>query len=307
MNKELNLDSSEVIKAGFVGIIGRTNAGKSTLLNTLVGENLALISHKQNATRTKMNFIVPYTNKQNEKSQIIFVDTPGLHKKEKFLNKFMIEVALKVMNDCDLCVFVAAFGDDLKQYREFLDIYKKKHILLINKIDKASKEAQLKEIQKYAEFSENFYVLIPISAKSGLNLDSMLEEISKLLPKSPALFDEELLTNNTMREIVKELIRESIFMNLSDELPYESDVLVTSYKTDKNLTKIQANIYVKKNSQKIIFIGKNGETIKRIGIVARKKIENLIESKVFLKLNIIVDKDFGKDLKNLKKFGYNDN
>ena len=327
-------------RAGFVGILGRPNAGKSSLLNHLAGQNLALISHKANATRNKMHFIIPHTTREGIDTQIIFVDTPGIHQREKLLNQFMLEVALKVMKDCDLCVFMASVHDDLSHYEKFLSLYQnalesttpRKHILVLSKIDTATHEELLSAIEKYNKFSEHFYALIPISTKKPRNVNELLEQIAKRLPESSALFDEDDITTHTMREIAKEMIRQSIFSNLSDEIPYESDVILTSFAyktkrapltsktftsktfapksarqrfTTKQIAHISANIYVLKNSQKKIIIGSEGATLKRIGMQARASIEEILGTQVFLRLSVIVDSKWAKNKKNLKNFGYN--
>lgn len=294
-----------ISKAGFVALIGRPNSGKSTLLNHLAGENLALVSHKANATRDKMYFIIPHTTKSNQKCQIVFIDTPGLHKREKALNQFMLEIALKVMSDCDLCVFMAVVGDDVRHYEEFLDLCKKPHILVLSKIDKISHNELFKEIKKYEIFTNKFISLIPISTKKSTNINTLLDSISENLPESSAFFNEDDLTTRTMREITKEMIRESVFENVSDELPYESDVLIECFKERQNgINEIRAKIYVRKQSQKIIMIGKSGATIKRISTQARIKIENLMQGKVFLRIDVVVNKDWAKDKKSLKNLGY---
>lgn len=308
-------EQNQVTKAGFVALIGRPNAGKSSLLNALSGEKLALVSHKSNATRSTMHFIIPHTTKQGQNCQIVFIDTPGIHKREKLLNQFMLKSALKAMEECDICAFMCAFGDDLKHYEEFLEIYPQKHIIIVSKIDYASNEKLAKYLARFSPFSDRFYALVPISVKKGINLDSLLESICTHLPHSPALYDEDMFTTHTSRQIAKEAIREAIFSLCSDEIPYESEVEILSFvesptnakNTQKAIpiTRINARILVSKQSQKLIVVGKNGNSIKRISTYARHKIEEILAQKIFLNLSVIVRKEWAKSKKDLQRLGYN--
>ncbi|MGP1449911.1 MAG: GTPase Era [Wolinella sp.] len=291
---------SEVKKAGFVAVLGRPNAGKSTLLNHLVGERLALVSHKANATRKRMNFIILHKD-----SQIIFVDTPGLHNQEKLLNQFMLQEALKALGDCDLILFLAPITDSLSHYEDFLRLSDgKKHILLLTKVDTVSNDKLLQTLAKYAKYDNKFEALIPVSVNKRIGDEAILDEVVKHLPYSPALFDTEMMTTENMRQLYKEIIRESIFENISDEIPYESDVVIDNFKEERNLEKIEATIIIEKDSQKGVLIGKGGATLQRIGKDARTVMERLGGKKVFLKLFVKVQKGWSKDKKRLAEFGY---
>ncbi len=293
--------TKETSKAGFVALIGRPNAGKSTLLNSMLGEKIAMVSHKANATRKRINAIVMHND-----SQIIFTDTPGIHQKEKTLNKFMLEEAIKAMGDADVIVFLSPVQDSLKYYEEFLELNKKNtpHIVALTKIDQASNEKILKKIAEFSKYSDKFEALIPVSSKKKLGYKDLLDEIEKLLPASPYLFDPDDLTNELLRNIYKEFIREAIFENISDEVPYESDVIIEKIYEERHIDKIYATIIVEKNSQKGIIIGKSGEAIKRIGRDARKKIEELNQKKVFLDLEVVVKKGWSKNKQYLEELGY---
>ena len=202
-------------KAGFIAVVGRPNVGKSSLLNHLVGEKIALVSHKANATRKRLNIIVMF-----EDAQMIFVDTPGIHHQEKLLNKFMLEEAIKAIGDSDLSIFLADATDQLKYYEEFLELNKNKpHILVLTKTDKLSKGELLKKIDAYSVYQDRYANLVPISIKKGEGEDELLKTIKELLPESPYFYDPEIMTTEQIKDIYKEMIRESIFENLSEEIP----------------------------------------------------------------------------------------
>lgn len=288
-------------KAGFISVVGRPNAGKSSLLNWLVEEKLTLVSHKANATRKRSNVIV-----MQEDAQLIFVDTPGIHEREKLLNQFMLEEVLKAIGDCDLIIFLAPITDKLNHYERFLELNKKaiKHIILLTKTDLLRNEEVLAKIDEYKKHQDKFLELIPISISKGTNRNKLLESIAKYVPDSPFLYDPEILTTEHIRDIYKEFIRESIFENMSDEIPYESDVLIEKIEELPNLDRVFASIVVEKTSQKMVVIGKNGEGIKRIGKYARKLIEEFSHKKVYLELFVKVKKGWSKDKKALSEFGY---
>ncbi len=288
-------------KAGFVSLIGRPNAGKSTLMNSLLGENIAMVSQKANATRRRSNAIVMYEN-----TQIIFVDTPGLHEREKVLNQFMLDEALKAMGDCDIIVYLAPVTDSLEHYQKFLQLNNKKvkHIIVLSKIDQVSQEKLFKKISSYNQYSNEFEALIPVAIPRKVGHKDLLSVISKNLPNSPYLYDPENLTSELVRDIYAGFIREAIFENVSDEVPYESDVIIDSIEEEKGIDKIYATIIIEKESQKGIIIGKAGESIKRIGKSARQKIERLSTKKAYLNLQVSVKKGWSKDKAFLKEIGY---
>jgi len=288
-------------KAGFVSLIGRPNAGKSTLMNSLLGEKIAMVSQKANATRRRSNAIVMHKD-----AQIIFVDTPGLHEREKILNQFMLDEALKAMGDCDLIVYLAPVTDSVEHYQKFLQLNKKntKHIIVISKIDQVKQEKLFKTIASYNQFAEHFEALIPMAIPKKVGHDDLLDVIAKNLPDSPYLFDPEDLTSELVRDIYAGFIREGIFENVSDEIPYESDVIIESIDEEKNVDIIHAMIIIEKESQKGIIIGKGGESIKRIGKYAREKIERLSTKKAYLNLQVVVKKGWTKDVNFLKEIGY---
>lgn len=298
MNKT---DTIKETRAGFVSLIGRPNAGKSTLMNSLLGENIAMVSQKANATRKRSNAIV-----MHEETQIIFVDTPGLHEREKVLNQFMLDEALKAMGDCDLIVYLAPVTDSVENYEKFLKLNnsKIKHIIVLSKIDQVSQEKLFKKIASYNQFSDSFEALIPMAVPKKVGHKDLLETISKLLPKSPFLYDPQDLTSELVRDIYAGFIREGIFENVSDEIPYESDVLIEKIYEETNIDKIIATIIIEKESQKGIIIGKNGESIKRIGKYSRDKIEALSGKKAYLDLQVVVKKGWTKDKSFLEKIGY---
>ena len=289
------------MRSGFVSIIGRTNAGKSSLLNTLLNEKIAIVSHKQNATRRKINGIV-----MNEGDQIIFVDTPGLHESEKILNKLMINEAVKSMGDCDAMIFIASVHDDTSDYEKFLNLNPKKpHILVLSKVDEVSNENLLKKMMQYQNFQSRFTALVPFSIKKQSYQKPLLDEICKLLPEHAYFYDPQFLTDTNEKEIFRDFILEAIYENLSDEIPYLSDVSVDKVVEKAGITEIFATIITEKDTHKSMIIGKNGETIKRIGIFARKLIKNLTNCKIYLKLDVIVKKGWSKDEKIIKKLiGY---
>ncbi len=260
-----------------------------------------MVSHKANATRKRMNIIAMF-----EDTQLIFIDTPGIHKQEKLLNQFMLKEVLRATSDCDFLIFLAPVTDSIVHYEEFLDsIGEKKHALMLSKVDTSSNEMLLKKIEEYSKYKHKFCELIPLSVKRGSSRDEILKVISKYMPSAPYLYDPEDLTTSTLRDIYKEMIRESIFENISDEIPYESDVIVDNVEEGESLDKIYATIVLEKESQKGMVIGKGGATIKRVGKTAREKIEKLLEGKkVFLKLSVSVLRGWSKNEENLLKFGY---
>jgi GTP-binding protein Era len=288
-------------KAGFVSLIGRPNAGKSTLMNSLLGEKIAMVSQKANATRKRSNAIVMHEN-----AQIIFVDTPGLHEKEKVLNQFMLDEALKAMGDCDLIIYLAPVTDSTEHYERFLALNKKRvpHIIVLSKIDQVSQEKLFKRIASYNKYSDYFEALIPVAIPRKVGHKDLLDTIAKLLPESPYLYDPEDLTSELVRDIYAGFIREAIFENISDEVPYESDVIIDSIDEEDGLDRIYATIIIEKESQKGIIIGKGGESIKRIGKSAREKIERLSGKKAYLNLQVSVKKGWTKDKNFLKEIGY---
>ncbi|WP_107832502.1 GTPase Era [Campylobacter concisus] len=289
------------MKSGFVSIIGRTNAGKSSFLNALLNEKIAIVSHKQNATRRKINGIV-----MNGEDQIIFTDTPGLHESNKAINQLLISQAIKSMGDCDLIVFLAPIHDDTSDYEKFLALNPEKpHILVLTKVDESSNAKVLEKITKYQKFQDKFAALLTFSTKQPTYKKPLLDEICKLLPEHEYFYDPEFLTPTNEKEIFREFILEAIYENLSDEIPYLSDAIIKSVKEKTGITEIYASIITERDIHKSMIVGKNGETIKRIGIFARKLIQNLTNTKVFLKLDVVVKKGWSKEEKSLNQIiGY---
>ena len=289
------------MKSGFVSIIGRTNAGKSSFLNALLNEKIAIVSHKQNATRRKINGIV-----MNGEDQIIFTDTPGLHESNKAINQLLINQAIKSMGDCDLIVFLAPIHDDTSDYEKFLALNPEKpHILVLTKVDESSNAKVLEKITQYQKFQDKFASLLTFSTKQPTYKKPLLDEICKLLPEHEYFYDPEFLTPTNEKEIFREFILEAIYENLSDEIPYLSDAIIKSVKEKTGITEIYASIITERDIHKSMIIGKNGETIKRIGIFARKLIQNLTNTKVFLKLDVVVKKGWSKEEKSLNQIiGY---
>ncbi|MCT7471417.1 GTPase Era [Aliarcobacter cryaerophilus] len=288
-------------KCGYVSVVGRPNAGKSSLLNWLVGEKIAMVSHKANATRRRSNIIV-----MHEEDQIVFVDTPGIHETEKLLNQFMLDEALKAMGDCDLILFLAPVTDSLKYYEDFLEKNKKntKHILLLTKIDFVNNDELMLKLKEYEKYSDKYESMIPISIKKATKKSDILDVVVKYLPEHPYLFDPEIMTTEHLRDLYKEFIRESIFENISDEIPYEADVMINKIEEKPNVDVIRATIIVQKDSQKGMIIGQQATAIKRIGKAARIKIEKLSGKKCFLELFVSVKKNWTKNKDALKSMGY---
>ncbi len=289
-------------KAGFVAVVGRPNAGKSTLLNHIVGEKLAMVSKKAQATRKRMNIIV-----MHDDAQIIFVDTPGIHEKERLLNQFMLDEALKAMGDSDLIIFLAPVTDKLTEYEKFLKLTQAKgvkHIVVLTKIDHVKQGDILAKLSEYQKYQDCFEAIIPFSVNKKVGKKQLLDEICKHLPISPFLYDPEILTTEHIRNIYKELIRESIFENLSDEIPYESDVTIEKIDESDTIDKVYATIVVEKETQKGMIVGQKGAGIKRVGKLAREQMELFSGKKIFLDLHVAVKKGWSKNKDGLEEFGY---
>ena len=288
-------------KSGFVSIIGRTNVGKSTLINLLVGEKIAAMANKVQTTRTQIRGIV---NREN--SQIIFIDTPGIHKPKTKLNENMIELSWGAIQDSDVILFLIE-ADSKEVGRgdmKILDKIKesnKKTILIINKVDLVNKEELINLINIYKE-QYDFEAIIPISALKAKYKNEVLDEIEKCLKKGPAYYDIEEYTDQTLRQLAEETIREKALMLLQDEVPHGIFVKVEKMKRTKNkhgepIYKIAAVIYCLRESHKGIIIGKNGAMLKRIGTLARKDMEHNFETKVNLQTWVKVKKDWQNDEK----------
>ena len=293
-------------KSGFVAMLGRTNVGKSTLVNLLVGEKVSATANKVQTTRTAIRGIV---NREN--SQIIFIDTPGIHKPKTKLNETMIETSFGVINDIDLILFVIeATSDEIgrgdMRILEKIKESKKKAILIINKIDLVKKESLLKLIDLYQK-EYNFEAVIPVSSIKSKYRDIILDEIEKVLKPGPAYYDTEEYTDQTMRQLAEETIREKALMYLQDEVPHGIYVEVTKMKLKKTKNKeefydIEATIYCLRESHKGIIIGKDGTMLKRIGQAARIDMERNFGIKVNLRTWVKVKENWIDDTSVVKKF-----
>ena len=293
-------------KSGFVAMLGRTNVGKSTLVNLLVGEKVSATANKVQTTRTAIRGIV---NREN--SQIIFIDTPGIHKPKTKLNETMIETSFGVINDIDLILFVIeATSDEIgrgdMRILEKIKESKKKAILIINKIDLVKKESLLNLIDLYQK-EYNFEAVIPVSSIKSKYRDIILDEIEKVLKPGPAYYDTEEYTDQTMRQLAEETIREKALMYLQDEVPHGIYVEVTKMKLKKTKNKeefydIEATIYCLRESHKGIIIGKDGSMLKKIGQSARIEMERNFGIKVNLRTWVKVKENWIDDTSVVKKF-----
>jgi GTP-binding protein Era len=303
------LSEEEMYKSGFIGIIGRPNVGKSTLLNGIVGERIAITTHKPQTTRNKIMGIRNLTGEQQ--GQLIFLDTPGIHRANSPLNKAMVAVATGAIGNVDLHLLVAEAGpaphpDD----RYIIDSLKERRIslfLVINKIDLVDRRLLLPLIDAFQNLYP-FGEIIPLSALSGAGVDHLLGEIWKVLPEGPQYFPEEMMTDRSERFIAAEIIREKITLRTHQELPYATAVVVDAFREDEaqNMIRISATIHVSKDSQKGIIIGKKGAMLKEIGTRARLDMEKFFAAKVFLELFVRVAKDWTNNPRMLQEFGYKD-
>ena len=298
----MNIETS--FKSGFVAIIGAPNVGKSTLLNRLIGQKIAITSKKPQTTRHRVLGVAHLPE-----AQLIFLDTPGIHQAKGPLNVRMVEVALKVLGDVDLIVFIIdAVSADNASDEIILESLKKKGlpvILAINKVDLVKKGKLLPLMEEW-DAVYPFRAIVPISALNGTQVDELVKEMVAVLPEGPKYYPEESVTDMPERFIAAEMIREKVFRLTEQEIPYGVAVTVESFKErpEKDLIEIQATIHVERESQKPMIIGKGGKMLKRIGEQAREDIEVMVGRKVFLKLWVRVQKKWTRDAAAIRRFGY---
>jgi GTPase len=290
-------------KSGYIAIAGAPNVGKSTLLNRMLGFKISITSRKPQTTRNRILGVV-----HRASSQLVFIDTPGIHKAKSALNLRIVDTAVSVMGDVDVILLLedpANAPESGKILIENLEKIKKPVVLALNKIDLFDKSKLPGAIIEWSSVY-NFETVIPVSAKRGDGIEDLLCVLENILPAGPPFFPEETLTDLPERFIAAELIRERVFRLTGQEIPYSVAVTVDSFeeKKKKGIVRIGATIHVERDSQKGIIIGKKGSKLKQIGEEARMEIERMIGSRVFLELFVRVDKDWSKDDRTLKQFGY---
>ena len=289
-------------KAGFVNIIGNPNVGKSTLMNALVGERISIITSKSQTTRHRIMGIV-----NGEDFQIVYSDTPGVLKPNYRLQESMLEASESALTDADVLLYVTDTVETYNKNPEFLEKAKKSGIptfLIINKIDLLPDQKALEElVEKWRDILPDARI-VPICAREKFGLDNLLTQIKELLPENPPYFDKDALTDRPARFFVTEIIREKILEIYDKEIPYSAEVVVEKFKEEGKIIHINAVIYVERESQKGIIIGKGGSMLKKTGMAARAEIETFFEKKVFLELFVKVEKDWRSRDRQLKNFGY---
>ncbi len=294
------------VKSGFVTLIGRPNVGKSTLMNRMIGQKIAITSNKPQTTRNRIQ-----TVHTDERGQIVFVDTPGIHKAKNKLGEYMVGAAEKTIGEVDVVCWLVEpttyIGAGEQHIIERLKKVKAPIILVINKVDTIKKEEILPVIDCYRK-ELDFQEIIPVSARSGANVDELIDTIYKYLPYGPMFYDEDTITDQPMRQIVAELIREKALHALNEEIPHGIAVVIDSMKERKSqkgiITDIQATIICERDSHKVIIIGKGGEMLKKIGANARYEIEKQLDTKVNLQLWVKVKKEWRDSDVLIKNFGY---
>lgn len=289
------------MKSGFVNIFGKPNAGKSTLLNALVGEKMAIVSSKVQTTRHRIKAFLTKTGEY----QIIFSDTPGIIEPKYKLHERMMQSVKTALEDADVALLIA---DARKEVKENVELFNNLHlkvpsILLLNKIDKL-KPNRVEEITLAFEQSGSFKKIIPISALNKINLDKLLEAILELLPENEPFYPEDELTDLPTKFFVSEIIREKTYELFEEEIPYQTAVIINEFKEKETLTKIQADIIVQRESQKAILLGQGGQMIKKLGSLSRADIEKFLDRKIFLELFIKVKPKWRDNDFQLKEYGY---
>lgn len=293
---------NEKYKSGFVALIGRPNVGKSTLMNCLIGQKIAITSKKPQTTRNRIQTV--YTS---DEGQIVFVDTPGIHKAKNKLGSYMVNVAEHSLREVDVILWLVEptdyIGAGEQHIIEQLKKVKAPIILVMNKIDTVKKEQLLGYIDTYRK-ELDFAEVVPVSALKSDNTEVLIEQIMKYLPYGPAFYDEDTVTDQPTRQIVAELIREKVLRSIDEEIPHGVAVTIESMKYRKKIVDIEASIICERDSHKGIIIGKGGSMLKKIGSMARPEIEDLLEQHVNLQLWVKVKKDWRDSDFLIKNFGY---
>ena len=301
-----NIGSNKEYKSGFISIIGRPNVGKSTFLNRVIGQKIAIMSDKPQTTRNKVQGV--YTT---DDAQMIFIDTPGIHKPKHKLGDFMMKIAQNTLKEVDVILFMVNVEEGLGKGDHFI-IEKLKGVktpvfLILNKIDQIHPDALLPMIQQYNDLFP-FAATVPISALEGNNVDNLLQLLKDQLPEGPQFYPADQITDHPERFIVSELIREKVLHMTREEIPHSIAVVIDKMekKQEKDLIDVIATIIVERDSQKGIVIGKQGSMLKEVGKRSRVDIENLLGSKVYLELWVKVQKDWRNRSSNLRDFGFSD-
>ncbi|KLU59627.1 GTPase Era [Peptococcaceae bacterium CEB3] len=288
--------------SGFVTVIGRPNAGKSTLLNHLLGQKVLIMSEKPQTTRNRIQCIVT-----EERGQIVFLDTPGIHKPKHKLGEYMLGAAKEALTDADIILYMVDAAVEYGGGEEYvMGLIRGTHtpcILALNKVDLLNRERLMRQVRKYSALMD-FLAVVPVSALTGENTDELLRVILDALPPGPKYYPEDEVTDQPERFIIAELIREKVLQLTRDEVPHSIAVMVEEVEEKKSLTKIRATIMVERDSQKGIIIGQGGRLLKEIGSLARHDIEILLDGKVFLELWVKVKKDWRNRSDTLNRLGY---
>ena len=292
----------EDFKSGFVTLIGRPNVGKSTLMNYLIGQKIAITSNKPQTTRNRIQTVLT-----TEDGQIVFVDTPGIHKAKNKLGEYMVHVAERTLDEVDVVLWLVEpttfIGAGERHIAEQLRKIKTPVILVINKVDMVKREEVLPAIAAYKDLYE-FAEIVPVSARNGDNTEELVKVILKYLPYGPQFYDEDTVTDQPERQIVAELIREKALHSLNEEIPHGIAVAIDRMKMQNKVMHIDATIICERESHKGIIIGKQGNMLKKIGSTARYEIEKMLDCKVNLKLWVKVKKDWRDSEFLMKNFGY---
>ena len=293
-----------ITKTGIFSVVGRPNAGKSTLTNALCGSKVAIVSDKPQTTRTRITGVV---NKDD--CQMIFLDTPGLHKPKTRLGDYMVKVITDTVTDVDTVLLmvepVARIGIPEQMLMDKIKEFDLPAVLVINKIDRVEKETLLSVISAYTE-AHNFDAVIPISAKTGDGLDILVEELKGMCFESPQLFPDGMISDQPERQLVAEIIREKLLQNLDKEVPHGVAVEIEQMKEENGVEHIAAVIYCERKTHKGIIIGKNGAMLKKIGASARVEIEEMLDCKVFLQLWVKIKEDWRNNPAQIRNFGYSE-